>query len=193
MGPYGQLAYVILIFGSAIPLSSERGLMMKLAFCVGFSLVALAGSSSRAWSDASRDDLWQKLIAEAKAHGGVETFTPGNVSSSYVFGPTDASYTITLTNYPALHKRDICSMDHDLTVILCADWETQKFSYAHRDNASSPWIQDPAPEEPQSSIWGQLLVGLSNLIDIGGPIRVPRRPRYKCGIPCADMPGYRVN
>ena len=91
---------------------------------------ALAGATDR-------DKSWDKLIEQAKAHGGVETKL--DKSSSYVFQRPDGSY-VSFTRLLATAKgRSVCLIAKDENATACIDWDTRKLTLSNRADPATPW------------------------------------------------------
>jgi hypothetical protein len=102
------------------------------------NLIVYLLACSLAWGvSADRDKAWDKLIDQAKAHGGVETRL--EKSSSYVFQRQDGSY-VSFTRLFASEKgRSVCLIAKDENATACVDWDTGKLTLGSRADPATPW------------------------------------------------------
>jgi hypothetical protein len=143
--------------------SASRAL---LSACVAFiAAPVLAGTPGR-------DKAWEAAIAQAKAHGGVETRLDRSVS--YVFRRPDGSY-LSLTRLLQTDKgRSVCLIAKDENATACVDWDTGKLRLGSRADAATPWSVRSfefldAFEKAQPGFAEQLLSSLQDLVLRGGP------------------------
>ena len=143
--------------------------------------ICLTGAAFAAEDPPPRDaESWAKLIAAAKARGGVETQL--DKSSSYVFQQEDGNF-VTLTQWRSTPpKRFVCTIAKDQKSTVCVRWETGQTTYGERADAASPWktrvgeaLADTQPSTPAGELLGQIgkFVGAV----------VGQKPRYVFGRP----------
>jgi hypothetical protein len=132
--------------------------------------IAAVGAGSALAGTPDKDKLWDALIAEAKAHGGVETVL--DRSASYVFQAQDGSF-VTLTRVLQGSKRAVCLIAKDQKASVCVDWDTGETTFGERADSASPWKTRNAP--PIEEIWANqpgpfqtLMSGLLNVIGTFG-------------------------
>jgi hypothetical protein len=100
--------------------------------CIGCLLSGTAFAATP-----QRDKAWDGLIAQAKAHGGVETKL--DRSASYIFQRPDGSY-LSFTRLLASEKgRSVCLIAKDENATACVDWDTGKLTLGSRDDPATPW------------------------------------------------------
>ena len=142
---------------------------MRKSFLILLAVAALAiGSAFKGTQD--KDKRWDALIAQAKAHGGVETVL--DRSASYVFQAPDGSF-VTLTRVLQGSKRAVCLIAKDQKASVCVDWDTGETTFGERADAASPWKTRDAP--PLEEAWANqpgpfqtLMSGLLNIIGMFG-------------------------
>jgi len=144
----------------------------------GFVLAAFAllsaGLSEAATPD--RDKAWDKLIAEARKHGGAAT--EYKTSTSYVFQRKDGFF-ITLTELPETKTRAVCAMAKDQKVVVCGNWDSGALKYGWREDASAPWAysdKPPEPKSPAANPLGSLLSSLADIMEMGSKFKAVRSP-----------------
>lgn len=108
---------------------------MRWAFS---SFIVCLLTHGSAWADAAdRDKAWDKLIEQARTHGGVETKL--DKSSSYVFQRQDGSY-VSFTRLLSTAKgRSVCLIAKDENATACVDWDTGKLTLGSRADPATPW------------------------------------------------------
>ena len=134
--------------------------------CVAYLIVApaLAGTTER-------DKAWDALIAQARAHGGIETTL--DRSASYVFRRPDGSY-LSFTRLLQSNKgRSVCLIAKDENATACVDWDTGKLTLGSRADPATPWkfrslASLDAFEAEQPGLIQQLLASIKNLALPGG-------------------------
>jgi hypothetical protein len=103
---------------------------------VGFIVCLLFGGPAIGGT-AERNNAWDALIEEAKAHGGVETKL--DKSASYVFQRPDGSY-LSFTRLLATDKgRSVCLIANDENATACVDWDSGKLTLGSRADPATPW------------------------------------------------------
>ena len=112
-----------------------------------------------------KDARWDALIAQAKAHGGVETTL--DRSASYVFQAPDGSF-VTLTRVLKGSKRAVCLIAKDQNRSVCVDWDTGETTFGGRAGAASPWKTHDSPplEEAWANEPGPFQALMSGFLDI---------------------------
>ena len=127
--------------------------------------VAALGVGSAFAGTPDKDKRWDALIAEAKAHGGVETVL--DRSASYVFQAPDGSF-VTLTRVLKGSKRAVCLIAKDQNKSVCVDWDTGETTFGERAGAASPWRTRHAPplEEAWANEPGLYQTLMSGLLDV---------------------------
>ena len=138
-------------------------------------MVSLLACGSVFAGTAERDQGWDKLIAEAQAHGGVETKL--DKSASYVFQRPDGSY-VSFTRLLATDKgRSVCLIAKDQNATACVDWTTGKLTLGNRADPATPWkfrsiASLDAFEAEQPGFFEKLLSAIKGL---ASPARRSRR------------------
>jgi hypothetical protein len=142
---------------------------MRKSFLILLAIAALGVGSAFAGAP-DKDKRWDALIAEAKAHGGVETVL--DRSASYVFQGPDGAF-ITLTRVLKGSKRSVCLIAKDQNKSVCVDWDTGETTFGERADSASPWKTRDAP--PLEEAWANepgpfqtLMSGLLNIIGMFG-------------------------
>ena len=139
---------------------------MRKSFLILLAVAALGVGSAFAGTP-DKDRRWDALIAQAKAHGGVETVL--DRSASYVFQAPDGSF-VTLTRVLQGSKRAVCLIAKDQKASVCVDWDTGETTFGERADSASPWKTRNAP--PIEEIWanqpGPFQTLMSVLADIIG-------------------------
>jgi hypothetical protein len=120
---------------------------MRKSFLILLAIAALGIGSAFAGTP-DKDKRWDALIAQAKAHGGVETVL--DRSASYVFQAPDGSF-VTLTRVLEGSKRAVCLIAKDQKASVCVDWDTGETTFGQRADIASPWKTRDAP--PIEEIW----------------------------------------
>ncbi|MGH6847589.1 MAG: hypothetical protein ACREC0_09165 [Methylocella sp.] len=127
----------------------RRIMMFNLAPQFVFATLAVPCMFAAAHATPKKDAEWNKLLAEAVKHGGVETIS-GN-TGSYVFaGPKGMHLTITrrLDNKVRL----LCAGYMSANINVCLNWDTEKMIYSTRASESAPWVaSDVPPHVPESA------------------------------------------
>ena len=147
---------------------------MRKSFLILLAVAALAiGSAFKGTQD--KDKRWDALIAQAKAHGGVETVL--DRSASYVFQAPDGSF-VTLTRVLQGSKRAVCLIAKDQKASVCVDWDTGETTFGERADIASPWKTRDAPplEEAWASRPGPFQTLMSGFLDIIGTFGSGVRP-----------------
>ncbi len=120
-----------------------------------------------------RDKAWDALVAQAVAHGGVETRL--DQSASYVFKRPDGSF-VTFTHILKGQKRAVCLITETQSATACLDWDNGKLTLGDRKDAASPWRfrakqSLDAFEAEQPGFFQQLLSTIERLALSGGKSR----------------------
>jgi hypothetical protein len=122
-----------------------------------------------------RDKAWDAAVAQAKAHGGVETRLDRSVS--YVFRRPDGSFLSLTRPLDADKGRSVCLIATDENATACVDWDTGELKLGSRADAATPWSVRSfqsldAFEKAQPGFAEQLLSSLEELVLRGGPPNV---------------------
>jgi hypothetical protein len=113
------------------------------------TLLAVSLGAGTAFAGApDKDRRWDALLAQAKAHGGVETVL--DRGASYVFQAQDGSF-VTLTRVLMGSKRAVCLIAKDQNKSVCVDWDTGETTFGERAGAGSPWKTRAAPPLQEAS------------------------------------------
>jgi hypothetical protein len=139
---------------------------MRKSFLILLAIAAL-GIGSAFGGGPDKDKRWDALIAQAKAHGGVETVL--DRSASYVFQAPDGSF-VTLTRVLKASKRALCLIAKDQNRSVCVDWDTGETTFGERADVASPWkTRDAMPlEEAWANEPGPFQVLMSGLLNVIG-------------------------
>ncbi|MGH9676417.1 MAG: hypothetical protein ACRD36_04885, partial [Candidatus Acidiferrum sp.] len=156
----------------------------NLAPQFGVATLAVSCLFAAAHATPKKDAEWNRLLAEAVKHGGVETIS-GN-TGSYVFaGPKGMHLTITrrLDNKVRL----ICAGYMSANINVCMNWDTEKMIYSTRASESAPWVASGVPPDvpesaPETRQWRDQLstflkVDVLNFLFSGGAPAHWARPR----------------
>jgi hypothetical protein len=120
-----------------------------------------------------RDKAWDELIAQAKAHGGVETKL--DLSTSYVFQRPDGSYLAFTRLLKSDKGRSVCLIAKDENATACVEWDTGRLKLGSRADAATPWKFKgfeslDAFEKEQPGLVDRLFSSIQNLFAMGaGP------------------------
>lgn len=144
----------------------KAGALRCIVLAFLWTAPALAGT-------AERDKGWETLIAEAKAHGGVETKLDKSVS--YVFQRPDGSY-LTFTRLNDGTRRSVCLVAEQENATACLDWDSAKLTLGDRADAATPWrfrteASLDAFEAQQPGLLDKLLSTVQGFITSGGHSR----------------------
>lgn len=121
-----------------------------------------------------RDKGWDDLIAQAKAHGGVETKLDKSVS--YVFQRPDGSY-LTITRLTGAEaRRSVCLVAEQENATACIAWDTGKLTVGDRADPATPWRFHTLAsldefEAQQPTMVDKLLSFVQDLVFSGGRSR----------------------
>jgi hypothetical protein len=139
---------------------------MRKSFLILLAIAALGIGSAFAGTP-DKDRRWDALIAQAKAHGGVETVL--DRSASYVFQAQDGSF-VTLTRVLQGSKRAVCLIAKDQKASVCVDWDTGETTFGERADSASPWKTRNAPpiEEAWAKQPGPFQTLMSVFLDVIG-------------------------